>query len=645
MSNSIPPVGGAFLLETAPGNPPPPIFTPEQFSSEARMMAKAVEDFVRKEVVPVNARVEAHEAGLMDGLLRQAGALGILGMAAPERHGGLDLPKSQIALLTETLGIHPSFAISAGVHSGVATLPLLFFGTLEQQRKYLPKLASGEWIGAFALSEANSGSDALGAQAKAVLSPDKTHYVLNGTKMWITNGGFADLFTVFAQVEGAGLTAFLVERSYSGLSASREEEKLGLRGSSTTRIVLDNAPVPVENVMGEVGKGHRPALYALNLGRFAIAATALGMCKENLRIATRYAKDRRQFGKPIAEFGMIREKLAEMAIRTFVLESMLYRTAGYLDNRFGAVDPDDAGAQEAYRAAAEEYAIECAIVKVFATETLDFVVDEALQIHGGYGFSEEFAVAQAYRDARVFRIFEGTNEINRLTIVDQLLRRHKAGRLVLNTESSLVNNEEAAIHDAEMLAIERHTRRRRVRHKHINAAIAQAAFRWTPSRLRWRRMQARVRNRQRQPFLDAEKDDGWAYFGICDNIDGLMEWTARAQAEMKEFASGWIRAELSVPGEAQTARQEAAALSADMVIAAYAAESAWLRCQQAGEPSSALQAAVHSFVTEAHVWSRSSGSSSARVHSAITYGYAGEVMIAGRRLVADAVIARDGYPW
>ncbi|HLJ57227.1 MAG TPA: acyl-CoA dehydrogenase family protein, partial [Chthonomonadaceae bacterium] len=288
MSEPNPPPGGGFLSPRR-FDVPEAIFTPEQLPPDARLMASAVEEFVRGEVVPANARLEAHEPGLMESLLRRAGALGILGMAVPERFGGLDLPKSQIALLTAAMGVHPSFAISAGVHAGVATLPLLLFGTEEQQARYLPGLASGERIGAFALSEAGSGSDALAAQAKAALAPDGSHYVLNGEKMWITNGAFADLFTLFAKDERGGLTAFLVERDSPGLTASREEEKLGLRGSSTTRVVLDGVRVPAANVLGEPGKGHRPALYALNLGRFAIAATALGMCVESLRIATRYA--------------------------------------------------------------------------------------------------------------------------------------------------------------------------------------------------------------------------------------------------------------------------------------------------------------------------------------------------------------------
>src|SRR5579884_1154472 len=342
------------------------------------------------------------------------------------------MPKTAMTLLTEKAYADPSFAISVGVQTGISMLPLLFFGTPEQKQKYLPQLASGEKIGAYCLSEANSGSDALAAQAKATLAPDGKRYLLNGTKMWITNGGFADLYTVFAKIDGEQFTAFLVERDTPGLSLGKEEHKLGLRGSSTRRVILENAPVPVENVLGEIGKGHQPALYSLNIGRFNIGAGALGASKEALRIATQYARQRVQFKQPIAHFGMIQYKLAEMALRIFVLESMIYRIAGYWDRIFGQIDASAPDAGTKYRAASEEYAVECAIIKFFGTEALDYVVDEGLQIHGGYGYSEEFPMARAYRDARINRIFEGTNEINRLTVMDQLLRRAQRGRLPLS---------------------------------------------------------------------------------------------------------------------------------------------------------------------------------------------------------------------
>lgn len=418
-SRPTPPAGGAFL---ATGHEPGDIFTPDDLSAEARLMGQTMDGFVRQEVLPAQVRLEKHEPGVLRGLVAEAGKLGILAGSLPHPYG-LALPKTTLALLAEKSGIDLSFAVTIGVHAGVAAYPLLFFGTDEQRARYLPGIAHGERAAAFALTEANAGSDALALETHAIPA-GSGRYVLDGTKLWVTNAGIADLFTVFAQVEGAGPAAFLVERGAPGLAVGSEENKMGLRGSSTCRVMLTNTPA---ELLGEVGKGHLPALYALNLGRFQIGAISLGAAKEALTLAIRYAGHRRQQDRPIAEFGLIQQKLAGMAARIFALESMIYRVAGYWDMRLARAEDQAA----TLASLSEEYAIECALIKFFGSEVLGFAADQALQIHGGYGFSEDFPIARLYRDSRVFRIFEGTIEINRLAVAQQIRRRLERGRLAL----------------------------------------------------------------------------------------------------------------------------------------------------------------------------------------------------------------------
>ena len=418
------PKGGSFLIEDLA---PEDIFTPEDISEEQRMFARTAEEFLRKEVIPREEEIYAKDYSVHRELMQKAGEIGLLSIDIPEKYGGLGLHKVSSAIVGEQFALQASFAGTQSSHVNIGTLPIVFFGTEEQKRKYLPRLASGEWIGAYALTEPQSGSDALAAKTKAVLSPDGSHYILNGQKMWITNGGFADLFTVFAKVDGEKFTAFLVERS-PGLVSGHEEKKLGIDGSSTTALMLEDCRVPVENVLGEIGRGHKIAFNVLNIGRLKLGARSVGTIKLSLQQSIQYAKERHQFGQPIANFGLIKHKLAEMTIRAYVGESILYRTLGMIDEALEHADKDDPA--QVLRVL-EQFAIECSIIKVWESEALAYVVDEEVQVFGGYGYSKDYPAERAYRDARIARIYEGTNEINRIVIGSQLLRRAAAGELAL----------------------------------------------------------------------------------------------------------------------------------------------------------------------------------------------------------------------
>jgi alkylation response protein AidB-like acyl-CoA dehydrogenase len=420
--------GGSFLLDS---RTPDEVFTPEDFSEQHQLISRTAEEFALKEIVPNIEKIEHKDFSVSRELLRKAGELGLSSSEIPEAYGGLEMDKVTAAVICDRIAKYAGFATTWGGHTGIGTLPIVYFGTEEQKHQYLPRLASGEIIGAYALSEATSGSDALNCRARAVLSADRQHYLLNGEKMWITNAGFADLFTVFAKVDGEKFTAFLVERNFPGFSIGAEEHKMGIRGSSTCPVILNDCQVPVQNVLGEVGKGHLIAFNILNIGRFKLGAMCVGGARQSLDNAISYARQRKAFGKTIADFGLVREKLAKMAASVYVGEALTYRTAGLMDAALAAVDksmPD--GAKQTLKAI-EEYAVECSIIKVWASEMLDYVVDETVQIYGGYGFVEEYPAERAYRDARINRIFEGTNEINRLIITGFLLKRAISGQLPL----------------------------------------------------------------------------------------------------------------------------------------------------------------------------------------------------------------------